>query len=118
MWRRSWTRRRSRWSAWAVLVVMSVGIFMFMANLRSVQNNRLLDRENAEDPVSIFRQERYLKHLNRGPVTGPGEEGRAVVLPQNEQQEADKLFSKEAFNIIASDKLAMDRSVPDVRDPK
>ena len=47
----------------------------------------------------------------------PGENGAAVVLSADDQAKADSLFNKEAFNIIASDMIAMDRSVPDVRDP-
>lgn len=47
--------------------------------------------------------------------TGPGEGGEAVVLSPEEQKEADRLFNKEAFNIVASDKIAMDRRIPDTR---
>ncbi|XP_055346582.1 LOW QUALITY PROTEIN: probable N-acetylgalactosaminyltransferase 9 [Paramacrobiotus metropolitanus] len=48
----------------------------------------------------------------------PGENGQGVVLTKDEQEQADALFKKEAFNIIASDKISLQRTVPDVRDPK
>ncbi len=63
-------------------------------------------------------RQRYEKHQNRGQRSGPGENGAAVKLSAEEQKQADTLFNKEAFNRIASDKIAMDRSVRDVRDPK
>ncbi len=62
------------------------------------------------------RSARYEKHRTRGRPNLPGEGGAAVVLTPEEQAQADKLFDKEAFNIIASDKVALDRSVRDVRD--
>ena len=71
---------------------------------------------NQDDPVMGTRWERYRKAQARPAREGPGEHGNPVVLSQEEQREADLRFTKEAFNIIASDKIAMDRSIPDVRD--
>lgn len=61
---------------------------------------------------------RFEKNQNRGYPNLPGERGAAVKLTPEEKKQADALFKKEAFNIIASDKVALDRSVRDVRDPK
>lgn len=47
--------------------------------------------------------------------TGPGEKGGAVSLTEDEKQEADVLMKKWFFNIVASDKIALDRTVPDTR---
>ncbi|ELU00789.1 hypothetical protein CAPTEDRAFT_190622 [Capitella teleta] len=44
--------------------------------------------------------------------------GRRVELSAEKQEEADKLFKKEAFNIVASDMIALNRSVSDNRDPQ
>jgi hypothetical protein len=38
-------------------------------------------------------------------------------LTPEEQAEADKLFAKETFNVIASNKVAMDRRIRDLRHP-
>lgn len=65
-----------------------------------------------------FRRLRFEKHQNRVKLNLPGENGAAVRLSPEDQKKADALFRKEAFNIIASDKIALDRSVKDVRDPK
>ena len=38
-------------------------------------------------------------------------------LTAEEQAEADKLFAKETFNVIASNKVALDRRIRDNRHP-
>ena len=38
-----------------------------------------------------------------------------VHLTKEEQAEADKLFAKETFNVIASNKVALDRRIRDNR---
>ena len=50
--------------------------------------------------------------------SGPGERGEAVVLLGEEKTKAAALIPKEAFNRIASDKISLERSIPDVRDPE
>jgi len=66
-----------------------------------------------------YRRARYKKALSRSPdITGPGEDGTAVFLTDEEQAEADKLFAKETFNVIASNKVALDRRIRDNRHPE
>ena len=46
---------------------------------------------------------------------GPGEQGKAVqISPDDEKQHSD-LFRANGFSGYASDKIAVDRSVPDIR---
>lgn len=47
--------------------------------------------------------------------TGPGEGGAAVHLTGSEEKRAQELMKKWFFNIIASDKISFDRSIPDTR---
>ena len=68
--------------------------------------------------IMKYRVDRYNKYQSRGFVRGPGERGEAVRLAGDERAEADRLFKKEAFNIVASDKIALDRSVKDTRESK
>ena len=71
------------------------------------------------EAVWEFRQQRYQKALDRpADLQGPGEDGTAVVLTPEEQAQADRLFEKETFNVIASNKMAMDRRVKDIRHPE
>lgn len=46
---------------------------------------------------------------------GPGEMGRAVNIPKNDQEKMKELFKINQFNLMASDMIALNRSLPDVR---
>ena len=54
-------------------------------------------------------------------VTNPpewsGEDGVAVVIPNNLKAESEKRFKENQFNIVASDLIALHRSIPDNRAP-
>ncbi|ESO03689.1 hypothetical protein HELRODRAFT_112090 [Helobdella robusta] len=62
-----------------------------------------------------YRRERYYKAQLRQPNGKPGELGEPVYLNEEEQTKADSLFSKETFNVIVSNKIAMDRTLRDAR---
>lgn len=49
---------------------------------------------------------------------GPGEQGKAVILTAEEEALKDTLFRVNGFNAFASDKIALDRSIPDIRHPQ
>jgi|SRR6218665_1054839 len=66
--------------------------------------------------VMEFRKKRFLKAQSRPTdIQGPGEGGEPVLLTPEELAEADRLFEKETFNVIASNKMAMDRRIRDLR---
>ncbi|XP_078537851.1 polypeptide N-acetylgalactosaminyltransferase 13 isoform X2 [Lissotriton helveticus] len=46
---------------------------------------------------------------------GPGELGKAVLIPNNDQEKMKELFKINQFNLMASDMIALNRSLPDVR---
>nr|XP_033801743.1 polypeptide N-acetylgalactosaminyltransferase 13 isoform X3 [Geotrypetes seraphini] len=46
---------------------------------------------------------------------GPGELGKAVFIPKDEQEKMKELFKINQFNLMASDLIALNRSLPDVR---
>lgn len=48
-------------------------------------------------------------------VDGWGEDGQPVTLEGQEKEEADKQFSRAAFNVYVSDRLSPNRSLPEVR---
>lgn len=52
------------------------------------------------------------------PSSWHGEGGRAVVIPKELTENAKKRFSENQFNIIASDLMALNRSIRDQRSQK
>lgn len=49
--------------------------------------------------------------------TGPGEQGTAVILSAEEEHKKDELYKVNGFNAFASDKIALDRAIKDIRHP-
>ena len=47
--------------------------------------------------------------------TGPGEQGQAYVLPSHLAAEKDQLYRVNGFNARASDDIALNRSLQDLR---
>ena len=46
---------------------------------------------------------------------GPGEMGKAVLIPKDDQEKMKELFKINQFNLMASDLIALNRILPDVR---
>ncbi|XP_013399940.1 polypeptide N-acetylgalactosaminyltransferase 13-like isoform X3 [Lingula anatina] len=87
-----------------IIYVLSTGSWE-APKLRAVANGKYADLKKS-------RYENRNRHKQ-----GPGEYGAGVFLQGEEKKNADELAKKEAFNIIASDGIALDRSLPDVRNP-
>ena len=49
------------------------------------------------------------------PVPGAGENGEPVFLKSREQIKAKRLYHVNKFNIVASDRISLNRTLPDVR---
>ena len=62
-----------------------------------------------------YRLNRYESYLQRGVKSGPGENGTAVVLDTLEQRIADEQMKNISYNVIAGNKVVLDRSIPDYR---
>ena len=56
----------------------------------------------------------YLSVFRSKPV-GPGEMGKAVVIPKDKEIEMKELFKINQFNLMASDLVSVNRSLPDYR---
>ncbi|KAL2083936.1 hypothetical protein ACEWY4_019454 [Coilia grayii] len=46
---------------------------------------------------------------------GPGEMGKAVVIPKEQQEKMKEMFKINQFNLMASELIALNRTLPDVR---
>lgn len=90
-------------------------IFIFIILIVHVYRNFF---QLSDDEVIIYRKERYETYQKNEPHRkGLGEQGERVVL-QVDKVKVDEVFKKEAFNLIASDTIALDRSLRDVRDER
>ena len=45
----------------------------------------------------------------------PGDNGRAVVIPKDREAESKELFKINQFNLVASDMMSLNRTLPDYR---
>ena len=75
------------------------------------------DDKPVMDPDTIMgiRQERYLQFQNRGAREGPGENGQPVTMTTAEAAAARESMRRTSINLVASNKVDMDRSLPDYR---
>lgn len=55
-------------------------------------------------------------HFN--PVPGEGENGKPVVVPARDVLKMQQVFQVNRFNLMASDRMSLNRTVPDVRREK
>ena len=49
--------------------------------------------------------------------TGPGEMGKAVIIPPEREAESKEKFKINQFNLVASEMMSLNRSLPDYRIP-
>lgn len=52
------------------------------------------------------------------PVKGEGENGRPVAIPPREMLKMQQQFTINRYNLLASDRIPLNRSLPDVRKKK
>ena len=103
-------RKRLDWKILTLLALVIVTSFFYFNFFKTSVD---------DEEILLLRKKRYMEYKSgEGKREGLGEKGRAVTLEGEEKKLADSLFKKEAFNIIASDKIALDRSIPDVRDTR
>ena len=48
---------------------------------------------------------------------GPGEQGKPIILGHSEQSRSQASYDSNGFSGYVSDKIALDRSVKDIRNP-
>ncbi|XP_076328359.1 polypeptide N-acetylgalactosaminyltransferase 5-like isoform X2 [Tachypleus tridentatus] len=70
--------------------------------------------KSSNSPAGEFRSwtERV---LHKNPAEWPGENGKGVVIPKEEESLKKEKFKLNQFNLLASDKIALNRSLPDFR---
>lgn len=99
-----------------------IGLFvLFIIAVVFYRNDRTTTDEKSAS--KIFRFVRSGNRINREtysippPCNGcPGENGQGVQLAPEESKDLDAVMKKEFFNLRASDKVSLWRSIPDTRD--
>jgi hypothetical protein len=72
------------------------------------------DRTNFLNKIKQwFKEDSSFEPVN--PSSWPGENGHAVIIPAHLKAESEKRFKENQFNIVASDLMALNRSIPDQR---
>ena len=71
------------------------------------------DRNNFMKKLKLWFKEEPSDKKN--PSHWPGENGRPVQVPHSLKAEADRRFKENQFNIVASELIALNRSLPDQR---
>jgi hypothetical protein len=61
--------------------------------------------------------ELLLSQLNFDP-NGPGEGGKGVQIDKEKEEERKEKFKQNQFNIMASDQISVNRTIPDYRSEK
>ena len=69
-----------------------------------------------EDLEERMRAEKIISTIESKVKKGLGERGVGVRIKSSEKKMVDEVIKKEAFNLIASDQISFNRSVPDTRD--
>ena len=67
-----------------------------------------------DERIMSFRERRFIEYSNRVIVDGPGEMGKPVILSEIEIYQAERM-KNQGVNIIASDKVSLQRTIPDLR---
>ena len=94
--------------------------------LHNVHKQKAKERASTKAPEPANGQAGFMNRLKQwfredgseqpsNPSHWPGENGRAVIIPDHLKEEAKRRFPENQFNIVASDIMALNRSVPDQR---
>ena len=81
--------------------------------IHELRNHELLKGQPVNKEQEYFREEYANEPTN--PISWPGENGRGVIIPSDLKEKSEKRFKENQFNIVASDLIALNRSVPDQR---
>ena len=81
---------------------------------RNIGSTKRNDRQNFLNKIKQwFKEDSSFEPVN--PSSWPGENGHAVVIPESLKAESERRFKENQFNIVASDLMALNRSIPDIR---
>jgi len=74
-----------------------------------------IQEDSQPDPDRLIDWHNWTQIRLEGERVGPGEQGKPVQIPTEEEKEHQDLFRSNGFSGYASDKISVHRSVPDIR---
>lgn len=83
--------------------------------LESVQNGAFFMNDNNIKAKKKIDWHDYVKIEEDKNRVGVGEQGTQGKIDESEHGKQDKLFKQNGFNAVLSDKIALNRSLPDIR---
>ncbi|XP_025093497.1 polypeptide N-acetylgalactosaminyltransferase 13-like isoform X2 [Pomacea canaliculata] len=105
-----------------VWVMVDVFVLMYFTDCTNTSNSCNSGNNGAANGGGLTKQDSpgFLdkiipKGLLTKTPTGPGEMGKAVVVPKDQEAQAKELFKINQFNLVASDMMSLNRSLPDYR---
>ncbi|CAJ0934356.1 unnamed protein product, partial [Mesorhabditis belari] len=102
----------------AIVCLLLFGLYLY-ANKKSRHDSAVQVQQVQHHPRDIGEQNRpgarYIRPDYSKSRTGPGENGHAVVPGADENEAVEKDMKDWFMNVHASDKISLDRSIPDVR---
>ncbi|XP_059676337.1 polypeptide N-acetylgalactosaminyltransferase 13 isoform X4 [Gavia stellata] len=85
-------------------VLVDVFLLLYFSECNKCDDKKERSLPSGDGPSVISRNQE-----------GPGEMGKAVLIPKDDQEKMKELFKINQFNLMASDLIALNRSLPDVR---
>lgn len=70
-------------------------------------------KKNVQHKMVDWNDYKYIEYEQKR--TGIGEHGRPAHIPAAEEAERKALFAQNGFNALLSDKIALNRSIADIR---
>lgn len=97
-------------------VVITSSVWIYLATY-FILSNKLETEVNSAGNEAIYNLLMYDKTPDRNP-NKPGEWGVGVSLNFLEKKREEQGFNDHAFNRVVSDKISLERNLPDVRNSK
>lgn len=86
-------------------------------DIESFSDDEIGGRDIVAEPDPDKNEYELIEEVTN-PPEWPGEAGVPVEFDESLEREAEKRFSENQFNIVASDYIALNRSLPDFRDKR